>query len=237
MKRYIFFLLLLLPFAGFGQYKKKAKLIVPGRWREVVRMLPDSTVTVFRDTLYMSFEAKDSFSYHFRNGFIYEGIYHISEDSLLDLGTDRYRVLERKPSRMVLTNSRGIFHFAVDSTPVIKTIVLEKEDSSLPVTDIDVMIGRWTVYKRATPGPGTIDASENIRSVYITGASTDGKLGYVYSGADADNNPSWYIKEYTSDQSLACAGKNPRTLKVLRCQKGELILEEEQIKYYLKLYK
>ena len=99
------------------------------------------------------------------------------------------------------------------------------------------MIGHWTVYKRTADGPAVIDMAKNIRSVFITGASSDGKLGYVYGGTDADNNPSWYIKNLGMDQSLECEGRNPRTIKVERCQMGEMILEEEGIKYFFKQLK
>jgi hypothetical protein len=99
------------------------------------------------------------------------------------------------------------------------------------------MIGRWTVYKRASEGSGTIDPADNIRSAYITGPSTDGKQGFVYSGNDPDSQPSWYITELGGGQSLNCAGKNNRTLKVLRCQDGEMILEENNIKYYFKIFR
>lgn len=228
---------MLLPIVAYCGYGKKQKLIKPGRWKEYVRMLPDSTSIVFRDTMYMSFQAKDSFSYHHRNGFIYEGVFGVSEDSILDFGTARYKIVASKPDLIVLTNDKGIFHFKVDSSPVAKAIVLEKPDTALPVTDIDVMIGRWTVYKRTADGPAQINPEDNIRSMYVTGASTDGKLGYVYSGNDPDNVPSWYIKEYGGAQSLVVDGKSLRNIVVLRCQDGELIVEEEGIKYYFKQFK
>jgi hypothetical protein len=224
-------LLLLAPGVAFCIDKKK-KLIVPGRWREVVRMLPDSSVQPFKDTMFIAFQRKDSFSYHHRNGFIYEGIYLVSEDSILDMGTARYKVLSRLDSQMVLTNSKGIFRFEVDHSDTLKVIVIKKEDSARPVTSIEVMIGRWTVYKRKADGP--IDQSDNIRSVYITGPSSDEKQGFVYSGTDPDNAPSWFIKELGGGQSLVCGGKKPRTLKVLRCQDGDMILEEDGVTFYLK---
>jgi hypothetical protein len=229
-----FLLVLLLPVLSHAIDKKKAKLIVPGRWREVARMLPDSTLQPFTDTLYIAFLPKDSFSFHHRKGFIYEGVYTINEDSVLDMGYGKYRVVSRKPALMVLSNQKGIYKFEVDKSDTSEVILIKKEDSARPVTNIDVMIGKWTVYKRVADGPRTVDQSENIRSVYITGPSTDGKQGYIYSGTDADNYPSWYIKELGGGQTLNCDGRNPRTLIVARCQDGEMILEEEGMKYFLK---
>jgi len=230
-------LLTLLPAIAWCIDKKKQKVILPGRWKEIVRMTVDSTIQPFTDTLYITFSVKDSFSYRHRNGFVYEGIYSVSEDSILDMGYSRYKVVTRKPTLLVLTNSKGIFQLEPDKSEVIKSIVIKKEDSARPVNNIDEMIGKWTVYKRTSSGTGTIDMSRNIRSVYVTGPSTDGKQGYVYSGTDADNNPSWFIKELGGGQSLNCDGTSPRTLKVVRCQDEEMILEEDEMKYFLKLYK
>ncbi len=219
---------------AMGIDNKKKKLIVPGRWREQVRLKPDSSVQSFSDTLFLQFFAKDSFSFHHGYNFVYEGAYKLSEDSILDMGYARYKVLKRRGDSLVMFNDKGIFFLGVDKSDTSQAVVIVKEDSVLPVTDIDVMIGKWSVYKRQSDGGGRLEASTNIRSVYITGASTDGKQGYVYSGADADNYPSWTVKELAGGQSLVCEGRTPRTFSVLKCQKGELILEADGVKYYLK---
>ena len=243
MRKLFLLLFLLLPAAAFctdnkkAADKKKAKLIQVSRWREVKRQMPDSSVVAFYDTLFVAFQPKDSFSYHHRNGFVYEGVFTVSEDSILDLGTVRYKVLERKGPRLVLINGMGIYNLVTDSADVVKAIVIAKEDSAAPVAHIDQMIGHWTVYKRTADGPATVDMARNIRSVFITGASTEGKLGYIYGGSDADNDPSWFIKELGTDQSLLCDGKGARTIKVNKCQKGEMILEEDGIKYYFKQFR
>lgn len=249
MSRILLFIFLLIPVAAFcgdnkkdnkkGDKKKdeKKKLIQVSRWREIKRLRPDSVEVSFTDTMFISFQPKDSFSYRHKNGFVYEGVYRVSEDSILDFGTDRYRVIERIGTNLLLTNATGIFRFTVDSSDTAKVIILAKADSTLPVTNIDQMIGHWTVYKRTSEGPTVMDMARNVRSVFITGESSDGKLGFVYSGTDADNNPSWFIKNLAADQSLECDGKGPRAIRVVRCQQGEMILEDDGIKYYLKQLK
>lgn len=209
------------------------------RWREVQRMQQDSSIVPFADTMFISFRPKDSFSYHNKNGFIYNGVYTINEDSLLDFGTARYKIEVKQPSVLVLRNEQGIYKFARDSSDTAKIIVIEKDEKSLPVTDIDQMIGHWTVYKKTTKeqATGALDNSTVIRSMYITGPSTDGKQGYIFSGTDPSNDPSWYIKKLGTDQALECDGKKPRILKVVKCQKGEMIIEEDGVKYYLKQFK
>jgi hypothetical protein len=239
MKKVLFLLLLMYPIVGFCADKRKPKPMPVSRWREAQRMRPDSSIVAFNDTLFIAFRVKDSFSYHNKNGFIYNGNYTINEDSLLDFGTVRYKILERKPTSLVLVNDQGLYRMVRDSTDTMKIIMLDKDEKILPVTNIDMMIGRWSVYKRQAkdPSSGPIDNAVALRTVYITGPSTDGKQGYVYCGSDPSNAPSWYIKSLGNDQVLDCDGKGKRILKVIKCQKGEMILEEEGIKYYFKQFK
>ena len=229
--------MILMPLAGFCSKKHPAKLMPVSRWREVKRMQPDSTIVPFTDTMFMAFRAKAGFSYHNKNGFIYNGTYKLDDD-YLDFGTAHYTVAVKRPTSLTLTNEDGIFVFATDSADTLKAIVLHKDDSSKPVTSIDQMIGHWSVYKRVAKEEfTTIDPNTTISAVYITGPSTEGTLGYIYGGNDAKNQPSWYIKSLGTDQALDCDGKNLRIIKVLRCQDGELILEENDIKYYFKQFK
>jgi hypothetical protein len=108
----------------------------------------------------------------------------------------------------------------------------------MPVKSIDQMIGHWTVYKKVTDKMGdAIDFATEIKALYITGPSSDGKQGYVYGGLDANNHSSWYIKDLATDQTLECAGKSTRAIRVTKCQKGEMILDDDGIKYYLKQFK
>jgi len=234
----IILMLLLCSTGGYCKDKNKQIKLPVSRWKEVKRMQPDSTVVAFTDTLYISFKKKDSFSYHNLNGFIYNGGYTIDEDSLLDFGTARYKIAVKRPTILVLTNQDGIFMLAPDLSDTGKLIVLDTAaEKLLPVTNIDEMIGHWTVYKRIAKDQGSIDNDVTITAAYITGPSTDGKQGYIYSGTDAKNNPSWYIKSLGTDQVLDCDGKSKRILKVVKCQKGEMILEENDIKYYFKQFK
>lgn len=239
MRKILLLLLLLLPVVAFCDNKSKTKLknMPVSRWKEVKRMKPDSSIVAFTDTLFIAFRVRDSFAYNIRGGFIYQGGYTISEDSILDFGTARYRIAEKKPTSLVLTNTSGIYQFGIDSSDTVKVIVIEKEEKIMPVTNIDQMIGRWTVYKRAADGPTNVDMATQIRSVSITGPSTDGRQGFVLGGGDADNNPSWYIKSLGPDQFLDCDGKTARNIKVIKCQRGEMILEEAGIKYYFKQFK
>jgi hypothetical protein len=241
MKKLLFLFLLVFPIVAFCGKKKPIKPFPRTRWRETMRMKPDSSIVPFNDTMFLSFNGRDTFSYHFKNGFIYNGAYIFKEDSILDLGTVKYRLMEWNPKKdIVLVNENGIYRFGVDSTDTVKTIILPREEKILPVTSIDQMIGHWTVYKKVGAGKGDAplpDMATQIRSAYITGPSTEGKLGYFFGGEDPGNAPSWFIKNFNDDQTLQCEGKTPRIFKVIKCQKGEMILEDEGMRYFLKQFR
>lgn len=239
MRKLLFVILLFTPIAAFCDRKHKPIKMAVSRWKEVKRMKPDSSIVPFNDTLFVSFLRKDSFLYYNKNGFKYRGGYTIDDDSLLDFGTAKFKITVKRPATLVLENATGIYVMGVDSSDTGKAIILVKDEKLEPVTNIDQMIGHWTVYKRDTKekATGAIDNDVTIQSIYITGPSTDGKQGYIFSGQDPKNDPSWYIKSLGVDQSLDCDGKNRRIFKVIKCQKGEMILEENEIKYYLKQFK
>lgn len=199
----------------------------------------DSTEISFKDTLFITFMAKEAFSYHNKDGFIYNGTYKL-EDKDLNFGTARYSVEVKKPASLVLTDGQGIYFFNRDSSDTAKIIVIDTAaEKVLPVASIDQMIGRWTVYKRETKekASGQMDNSTAIRSMFITGPSSDGKQGVIFSGKDPSNAPSWFIRDLGADQSLNCGGTNSRTFKIVKCQKGELVMEEGEVTYYLKQFK
>jgi hypothetical protein len=237
MRRILILFLLLIPFVGSCLNKRKGKGTPTTRWREVTRLKPDSTVVPFADTLFITFHHKDSFSYHNGNGFIYNGVFTISPDSILDFGTARYRLVGKTPEQLVLADQKGIYVLGVDLSDTAKIIRIDTE-KILPVTDIDMMIGHWTVYKRTAKEAGTtINDDKVIRAIFITGPSTDGKEGFILGGKDPLSEPSWYIKDLGPGPVLDCAGKNLRTLKVIKCQGGEMILQEDDITFYFKQFK
>jgi len=241
MRKLLFLILILLPTLVFADRKKNKQLKLPvSRWREVKRMKPDSTNLPFTDTLFIQFKKKDSFEYKNRDGFVYRGGYTINnDDSLLDFGYSRYYVRVKRPTTLVLENKDGIFVMAPEWADTVQLIVVKKVEKYDTVTSIEQMIGHWTVYKRETKeqAAGAIDNSATINAIFITGPATDGKQGYVFSGNDPKNAPSWYIKELGPDGALDCDGKNRRILRVIKCQQGEMILEENEIKYYFKQFK
>lgn len=238
MRKLLFILLMLLPVVAFCDRKKQPLKIPRSRWREVKRMGLDSSVINFADTFYIAFKAKDTMSYHYQNGFIYNGTYTINEDSILELGTARFRIAMKRPTNLVFVDEKHMYVLEPDKSDTGALIILPTAEKIDTITSIDQMIGKWTVYKRTTKEQGeSLDNAVAIRTIYITGPSTDGKQGFIYSGKDPSDKPSWFVKNLGTDLSLDCDGKNPRILKVVKCQNGEMILEENDITYYFKQFK
>jgi hypothetical protein len=232
---------LLAPSALIAKDKKKkpkfTRMLI-GRYIETKRLKPDSTLVNFTDTLFMTFGLRDSFTYRLRNGFVYRGKYTLSEEGHLEFGTASYEVALNKPNNIILYNNAGIYYFVYDTSDTAQVIVLEKEEKILPVTEIDSMIGHWTVYKKNVDKDGTaVDFSFQIKSVYITGQGSDDKKGYIFGSLDPASVPSWYITGLGADQSLECTGKSTRLLRVVKCQKGELVLQEGDVTYYFKQFR
>lgn len=248
MRKIVVLLLALLPVvtqAKDKDDKKKKKIVpkrfLPGRWIEVKRTTLDSAEYAFTDTLFMTFQVKDTFTYRTRNGFVYRGKYTIDDTGHLDFGTVSYNLVQyRYNVSTVLIGSKGISYYIPDTSALPPEVVLAKEEKPQPVTDPDVMIGHWTVYKREATdkeSPANVDPDLSIRSAYITGPSSAENIGVLLCGNDPDNAPSFTIKLLTADQQLECEGKRPRFIKVVKCQKGELVLEEAGIAYYMKQFK
>lgn len=245
MRKLLIILILCLPMALLAKDTKKKKQknkvfhIYPGtRWLEVRRTNLDSNEVAFTDTLFMTFGIRDSFTYRLRNGFVYRGKYTLDEDYHLDFGTRKYDLADRKPNSLVLTDLEGIHYFGKDTSDTAAVIVLEEEKIQ-PVPNIDQMIGHWTVYKRVQEKESstTLDMDLAIKSLYIAGKGSGTNLGIVLCGSDLEQEPNWFIKEYGAAQILDIDGKNKRTLKVVKCQKGELIIEENGINYYCKQFR
>ena len=239
MRKILVLLLLLAPGMLWAKKKDKPQHMLPGRWVEVKRLTLDSTVVAFTDTLFMTFAMRDTFTYRLRNGFVYRGKYTYDEDNHLNFGTKAYDVALRRPNRsLILTNADGIYYFTPDTSDTAQVIVLQQEEKIQPVISIDQMIGHWTVYKRTIDKDGGgVDFESQIKALFITGKGSDDKQGYVYCGNDFNNDPSWYVKYLGPDQSLECAGKYPRSIKVVKCQKGELIIAEGGVNYFFKQFK
>lgn len=250
MRKFAILLLLLLPLMAIAKHKhkhkhkkhKKEKPIVlkKGRWMETRRMRMDSTDRAFRDTLHIEFLDSNKYVLRRAGGFIYKGKYTRDQNEL-EMGMFTPILVEKKYGRLVMKDDSSYYFFAPDTSKLIignKRLKFgQVEDSVLPVTSIDQMVGHWSVYKRTSKSsPNDVDYTFVVKMMDITGGSTDGSLGYVYAAKDAEGVPSWSIKTFNAGL-MECDGKSKRTFKVVKCQDKELVLEENDMTYYFKEFK
>ena len=216
---------------------KGPKSLPANRWREIKRLDADSVQVAFQDTMFITIKRKDSFSYHNKDAFVYNGIY-ILDEKTLDFGYAKFTIVSKKPKNMLLHDAKGYYLLGLDSTDTVKTIVLPKEEKIDSGFTIDNMIGHWSVYKR-TPlkSLSVIDHNTLLKSMLISGRSTGRKLGFIFSDVDKRDDPTWTIVKLDASHVMECEGMPKRTFKVTKCQGGEIILEDEEMQYYFKQYK
>lgn len=206
-----------------------------GYWKEVKRMRTDKTTVSYNDTMFFSFLTGNEYTSQKKAGFIYRGTFKM-DDKTLDLGSRFYTVLEHKNNKLVLQDDAGIYEFTT-YTPTSEMTTLPKDPAPMPVSGIAQMVGHWSEFKRTADHTLTqVDYQRLIKMMDIFATSKDGGYGYVFATRDADNAPSWNITNY-ANQVLSCSGKDKRSLKVVKCQENELILEEDGITYFFRKFK
>lgn len=231
MRKILCLLLIVLPFAAYCGDKNE----LSGKWKEVKRWKTDRTEINFKDTIRLEFMVGNEYIWQKSGGFIYRGTYKL-EDKTLDIGMRIFTVMEKKGNRLVLQDEAGIYEFAPnkETTPDNKT---KPEEKFAPVNSIQQMAGHWSVFKRTSDHvQQDIDYTRQLKMIDIYATEQDGKWGYFYAQRDADNAPSWYVEGY-ANQTLTCNGKDRRQFKVVKCEKNELILQEEGITYFFRQFK
>lgn len=239
MKRILFLLMLLLPLCVFARKNKNPKHFLPGRWIEIKRLKTDSTEVAIEDTIFMGFYPRDSFNYKAKGGKIFKGKYQFYEDNELEIAGQTFDVVVRRPGKLVFTNDSNIYYFAVDTlADSMAFIILDTTEKILPVKELDSLIGHWSIYKTTVDSDAiAVDYSLQVKSVYVTGQGSDDKKGFVYCGGDKSDAPSLYIQSLTPEQNLECVGKLPRSIHIVKCQKGELIMKENGVTYFFKQFR
>jgi hypothetical protein len=235
MKKLLSLLLCFTPAIAFCQDKNT----LIGNWKEISRTKTGSrTTTPFTDTIKIQFIMGNEYVWQKSGGFIYKGTYKINK-SELDMGSRLFTIVSSNDNNIKIKDETATYEL-VRYTPTDGTTALPPEKAAGPVRNIDQMKGHWSVFKgtqdKTVPA---IDYSRKIKMLDITGDEAgDGKLGMVFSTKDADTAPSWYIESYSpSDQVLRVNGKDRRTLKVLKCEKNELVIEEAGMTYFFRQFR
>jgi hypothetical protein len=235
MKKFFSLTLALAPFVALCEDKNS----LVGNWKEISRTPAGSkSSTSFKDTIKIEFLIGNEYVWQKSGGFIYKGTYKVSNNNL-DMGSRFFTIVSKNNSSIKLKDETATYEL-VRYTPTSEQTVLPPDPVAAPVRSIEQMKGHWSVFKgtqdKTVPA---IDYKRKIKMIDITGdIAGDGKLGIVFSTKDSDTAPSWYIESYNaSNQTLNVNGKDRRTLKVLKCESNELVIEEDGMTYFFRQFK
>lgn len=234
MKKLLLLTLALAPLTAFCEDKNS----LVGNWKEVSRTPTNGRATAFNDTIKIEFLMGNEYTWQKKGGFIYKGTYKI-ENGNLDMGARLFTIVDQGRNSMRIKDDMATYEL-VRYTPTSEQTVLPPEPAARPVRNIDQMKGHWSVFKGTQDKTvAAIDYRRKIKMIDITGdIAGDGKLGMVFSTKDADTAPSWYIESYNaSTQTLNVNGKDRRTLKVLKCENNELVIEENGMTYFFRQFR
>jgi hypothetical protein len=232
-KVYILLLLVTLPYTALCIGKNKN--ILKGSWKEIRRTNVSNQPIAFTDTSFVEFNG-EKFFWQKKGGYGFRGTYKMV-DSMIDINRHVYDILDKSDTRILLKEDNMLYEFTPNVPAAAGAVATKKEEVYKPVSSIEAMTGHWSVYRSANSGPpaSTIDYSRVIKGIVIEPQAVNGKWGTVAASKDPASNPSWYIERY-ANQILECNGKDKRTLKVIKCEEGELIVSDNNIVYYLKQF-
>jgi hypothetical protein len=242
MKRLLLLFVLSAALSPAGAADKNKPVDLTGHWKEVSRLSRTGERLDYADTTFYDFLIGNEYTTQRKNSFMYRGTYKATSGTL-DLGMRMYNILDRSRDRIVLKDDAGSYEFvrydkeavmAAAAGPGRKTGY--RDEISTSAVGVGQLAGKWEVYKRTsnTKLP-EIDYTRIIQAIEVK-PEGDGTGGSVWAAKDMDGAPSWKIVRY-ADNVIYCSGKSDRRLKVLRCQDGELIVQEDAITYFFKQFK
>lgn len=230
MKKILILLILLTPFIGYSGDKN-----IQGNWKEVSRKNVQKQTVNYKDTIFLEFLAGNEYIWQKSGGFIYRGTYKY-EVNAIDIGMRYFTILSQSNNTLTLKDEGGIYEMQ-RYTPAPNTPQAKRQEVYAPVNSIQQMAGHWSVYKRTSANKvESIDYTRQLKMVDFYPNMQNGKWGAFFATRDADNAPSWIVENY-SNQTVYLNGKDQRQFRVLKCEGGELIMEENGVTYYFKQFR
>jgi hypothetical protein len=231
MKKILFLLLLSIPMTAFCGDKNN----IVGNWMEVSRKNAQNQTIVYKDTIFLEFLAGNEYIWQKAGGFIYRGTYKY-EVNAIDIGMRYFTVVSQSNNSMVLKDEAGTYEMQ-RYTPAKNSPQAKRQEVYAPVNSVQQMAGHWSVYKRTSANKvDAIDYTRQLKMVDFYSSPQNGKWGAFFATKDADNAPSWVVESY-SNQTVYLNGKDQRQFRVIKCEAGELIMDENGVTYYFKQFR
>lgn len=226
--------------------KEKKVPDITGNWKETTRMARDKKSIAFTDTMFTDFMIGNEFITGRSTGFKYKGTFKVSNESL-DMGMRMYTITERTPSRMVLKDDAGFYVWekytkadpSVENSGAAASGSRGHQETNLdggPVA-FSQLKGKWEVFKRTSSETlPEVNYKMLLHTLDIKGERAEDSSG-IYAAADPTRNPGWFITGYANNV-IHCKGPTgERELNVLKCEFGELIVQEGSVTYFFKQFR
>jgi hypothetical protein len=241
------FIITMFSLAAFEAAAAKGKKApdVKGSWKETARMGRDKAPISYTDTMYTDFLIGNEYITGRKTGFMYKGTYKVTEGTL-DMGMRMYNITEATAARLVLKDDVGFYIWEryekadprVENSTAAASGSRGHQETELnggPVS-ANQLRGKWEVFKRTSSEKlPEINYKMLLHTLDFKGANPADSSG-VYAASDPMRMPGWYVTGY-GDNIITCNGKTgKRSLKVLKCTDGELIIEEGAITYFFKQF-
>ena len=229
---------------SFAQKNTPAKAPdVTGSWKETSRTTSKGATIPFIDTLHLDLTKDKKYEWLRDGGFTYRGSYTVNATQL-DLGIRFFTIIKKTPDQLLLEDDSSSYEFR----PYTKAPIKEDNSAAANASRGNMAVGSmgeinkselsgsWETYK-TTNKPGTIpDRIDYTRLIKRVTLSMNGKqlAGTIYP---SQPGLQWNVDSFDGKIISCSSGSDKRTIEVLKCAAGELIVTEGNNTYYFKVLK
>lgn len=201
-----------------------------GNWKEVSCTNDEGHILTIRDTIYLSFLEGNEYIWMLDGNPSRRGSYKVIQDTL-DLGARKFTILKNSSKSLILTD--GYFEYRFIPTE-IKASLSVSEKPSIPVDDLQAVLGTWKVFKRTSESQlKKIDYNTLLQKVVIVSADTP-PYGYITAASKPQEKDGWSIIKLENGK-LYTEGSTQRIFE-LSLRGDELLVKEDGITYFLKIF-
>lgn len=232
MKKRFLLLCLLAPLMSLAQIQFNQ---ISGKWQEFKRAKEDKQATNFSDT--MRVEIKDEFVL-VRYNLGPTLIQHATLDGkTLQLEKETWQVIDFSPHTLVIQDKNWIHYFskAIEFAPSPVTKKIPGREEGVVQLQSNMLLGKWTCYKKTDP------AFEKekfyIKFLHLKEDKGQGLFNGTLTSQSMDSvilQP--MIMQVEDNELVLKVNKEEHRYHVIKSDGEELILEQDQVTYFLKQF-
>lgn len=209
-----------------------------GKWQETRRMDSKGKTVSFSDTLYVHFLQQDSVSVRLGRSMTMKGLTQL-EGNIISLAGDDYQVLKQTASQLTLDD--GDYLRVLEKTNSFhweeaeRTRISRKEYSQPVALNAAHFPGKWGVY-RTQSAPGELPKQhEPLRSLSVDSVWHATQWSGTATTVVQGKNQTYSVQFEQKGTVLAISGEQyNQQFNVLESSEKELVIEQNNIKYFFK---